>query len=305
MPIKIPKSLPATAILEDENIFVISEERAKVQNIRPLEILLFNLMPKKIETETQILRLLSNSPLQINIELLQTSTYEPKNTSQKHLLSFYKTFADIANKNYDGLIITGAPVEHLPFETIAYWDELCSILEWSRTHVFSKFFICWSAIAALWYFYKIPRHIVNNKICGIFEHTIVNERHNLLRGFDNIFYAPHSRYFTILEDDLQKHNCLELLATSQNAGPYIIASKDQREFYVTGHSEYDRDTLKNEYLRDLEKSSPVALPYHYFKDNDCKKEPIFNWRSHGALLFSNWINHIVYQNTPYDLSQFC
>lgn len=302
MPINIPNSLPASATLESENIFVMNEERASRQDIRPLKILILNLMPKKIETETQLLRLLSNSSIQIDIELLQTASYTSKNTPHEHLLKFYRFFDDVKTERFDGMIITGAPVEHLKFEEVDYWEELCQIMEWSKTHVYSTMHICWGAQAGLYYHYGIPKHPLKEKMFGIYQHKLLNFEHKLVCGFDEYFYVPQSRHTTIYTEDILAQDDLELLATSDIAGPYMIASKGGRQFFVTGHSEYDRNTLANEYFRDLEKGLPIQVPFNYFPDDDPRKVPPFIWRSAATLTYSNWLNYFVYQQTPFDLN---
>ncbi len=303
MPIRISNSLPAARVLEAENIYVMYEDRAITQDIRPLRIVILNLMPKKIETETQLLRVLGNSPIQVDVELLQTATHTSKNTPQEHLLKFYKTFDDIKDEQFDGLIITGAPVEHLQFEEVSYWDELCTILEWSKSHVYSVLHICWGAQAALYYHYGIPKYPLEQKLFGIFPHKVLEESHPLLRGFDEVFMAPQSRHTEVKRRDILKADGLKLLTWSDTAGAHIIASHNDRNIFVTGHSEYDRMTLAEEYFRDLDKGLAIAMPENYFPQNDSDKQPPFVWRSHGNLLFSNWLNHIVYPGTPYDLSQ--
>lgn len=301
MPIKIPNSLPARAVLESENIFVMTEERASSQDIRPLRILLLNLMPTKIVTETQLMRSLSNTPLQIEIDLLQTSSYMPKHTSAQHLISFYHTFDDIKEKKYDGMIITGAPVENMEFESVGYWTELCEIMDWSKRNVFSTFHICWGAQAGLYHHYNIPKYPLDKKLFGVFEHTPCRTDCPLLRGFDDVFYAPHSRHSEIRIPDILRNPELELLSVSEDAGAYIVASRDGRQIFITGHPEYDPDTLASEYFRDLGKGLAISLPKHYFKDDDPNKRPLDTWRAHAHLLYSNWLNYYVYQNTPYDL----
>ncbi len=303
MPINIPESLPARSILEGENIFVMTEERAVKQDIRPLKIAILNLMPKKIETETQLLRLLSNSSIQINIELLQTASYTSKNTSQKHLLKFYNTFHEIKSERFDGLIITGAPVEQMAFEEVDYWDELCEIMEWSKTHVFSTMHICWGAQAGLYYHYGIPKIPLQQKMFGIFEHRVLTYDSPLVRGFDEEFLAPHSRHTGVPIERIIQNSNLELLAVSEKAGPFLIASKDNRQLFVTGHSEYDRLTLASEYFRDIEKGLPIKVPYNYFPGNDPNRTPPFNWRSAANLLYANWLNYFIYQQTPFDLNE--
>jgi homoserine O-succinyltransferase len=302
MPIKIPSGLPANRILESEHIFVMSENRAQHQDIRPLKLLILNLMPTKIATETQLLRCLSNTPLQIEIDLLQTSTYTSKNTSADHLLSFYSTFDQIKHQKYDGMIITGAPVEHLDFESVDYWKELCKIMEWSKTNVYSSFHICWGAQAALYYHYGIPKYPLAKKMFGIFSHEVLVPTSPLLRGFDDRFPAPHSRHTEVRAEDINKCADLRLLATSPEAGVYIAASADGRQIFVTGHAEYDSDTLAGEYFRDLGKGLDIEKPVHYFPDDDPSRTPLVNWRSHAHLLYTNWLNYFVYQGTPYDLN---
>lgn len=301
MPINIPDSLPASRILEAENIFVMTENRASHQDIRPLRIAILNLMPKKIETETQLLRLLGNSPLQVDIELLQTKSYTPKNTPSEHLLKFYKTFDEVESQCFDGLIITGAPIENMAFEEVTYWDELCSIMEWSNTHVYSTLHICWGAQAALYYHYGINKYALDEKCFGVFQHRLLVENHPITRGFDETFFAPHSRHTTVLRREIERFPELEILAHSEAAGVYMAGRRDGRQFFITGHSEYDRDTLAGEYFRDLDKGLDIAMPENYFPANDPKRQPVYTWRSHANLLFCNWLNYYVYQNTPYNL----
>ncbi len=303
MPINIPESLPARSILEKENIFVMTEGRAIRQDIRPLKIAILNLMPKKIETETQLLRLLSNSSIQIDIELLQTASHTSKNTSQEHLLKFYQTFDEIKDQRFDGLIITGAPVEQMNFEEVDYWDELCEIMEWSKTHVFSTMHICWGAQAGLYYHYGIPKISLDHKMFGVFKHRVLAYKNPILRGFDEEFLAPHSRHTAVLVEDIVNHPKLELLAVSEKAGPFLIASKDNRQLFITGHSEYDRLTLAGEYFRDIEKGLPIDVPYNYFPENDPNRTPPFNWRSAANLIYVNWLNYFIYQQTPFDLNE--
>ncbi|MGI5897411.1 MAG: homoserine O-acetyltransferase MetA [Oscillospiraceae bacterium] len=303
MPINIPESLPARSVLESENIFVMSEERAVKQDIRPLRIAILNLMPKKIETETQLLRLLSNSSLQINIELLQTATHTSKNTSQEHLLKFYNTFEDVKEQYFDGLIITGAPVEQMEFEDVDYWEELCDIMEWSKSHVFSTLHICWGAQAGLYYHYGVPKLSLKQKMFGIYKHRVLRYNNPLVRGFDEEFLAPHSRHTAVSTESIIQHPKLELLAVSELAGPFLIASQDNRQLFITGHSEYDRLTLATEYFRDIEKGLPIQVPYNYFPDNDPNRTPLFNWRSAANLIYANWLNYFIYQQTPFDLNQ--
>lgn len=303
MPIKIPDGLPASRILNRENVFIMNESRARTQDIRPLTIAILNLMPNKIETETMLLRLLGNTPLQVDVELLQTATYTSKNTAQDHLLTFYKTFQDVKDRKFDGLIITGAPVEKLAFEEVEYWEELCEIMEWSKTHVFSTLHICWGAQAALYYHYGIQKQETAEKIFGVFAHTLADHKHYLFQGYDDIFCAPHSRHAEIPAAEIQKNPRLSILSTSEKAGIYIVGSRNQRQFFITGHPEYDTDTLKKEYERDLSLPVPAPLPQNYFPENDPEKEPICRWKAHAALLFSNWLNYFVYQETPYDYIQ--
>lgn len=300
MPINIPDSLPATQILEQENIYLITQERARHQDIRPLKIIILNLMPKKIETETQLLRLLGNTPLQVDIDLLQMATHTSKNTDVDHLLKFYKTFDEIKDDYFDGLIVTGAPVEQLDFEKVDYWNELTRIFDWSKTHVYSCLHICWGAQAGLYYHYGIQKLPLKQKMFGIFPHYVTDANHLLMRGFDEIFYVPHSRHTAIDEDAVLKHPCLRILAYSDIAGANIIAAKNNRHFFVCGHAEYDRRTLAEEYFRDRNKGLDIQIPYNYFPDDDPAKRPPFIWRGHANLLFKNWLN-IVYQHTPYQL----
>ncbi|QAT50128.1 homoserine O-succinyltransferase [Caproiciproducens sp. NJN-50] len=301
MPIRIQNSLPACHVLESENIFVMTQERAMSQDIRPLKIVILNLMPTKIETETQLLRQLSNSPLQVDVELMQMASHISKNTPQTHLNTYYKTFSELKDQKFDGMIITGAPVEKLPFEEVDYWPELCDVMAWSRRNVYSTMHICWGAQAGLYYHYGVPKYLLPKKVTGIFMHSVLFPLHPLVRGFDDDFWAPHSRYTEIHREDVAVHPELELLTESGEAGPHIIAAKSGRQFFVTGHEEYDRDTLKKEYLRDLEKGIHPEMPKNYFPGNDATKEPPFVWRSHASLMFSNWLNYYVYQQTPYDI----
>ncbi len=303
MPIKIPDNLPAAGILTGENIFVMGEHRALHQDIRPLEIAILNLMPTKIVTETQILRLLGNSPLQVEIELLHPATYTSKNTPEEHLTAFYRTFEDIKNRKFDGLIITGAPVEHLEFEEVAYWGELAQIMDWAQRNVFSTFYLCWGAQAGLYHHYGIPKYPLREKMFGVFPHTVNRKNVKLLRGFDDIFYAPHSRHTEVRREDIGKIPDLEILSESEIAGVYLAASKDGRQVYVTGHSEYDPLTLKAEYDRDAGKGLPMAIPQNYYPGDDPTENPVVRWRGHANLLFSNWLNYYVYQETPYDLDE--
>lgn len=302
MPIKIPEGLPAAATLEKENIFTMSELRASQQDIRPLKIAVLNLMPTKIVTENQLIRLLSNSPLQIELTLVTTETYTSKNTSEEHMEAFYKNYNDIKHEKFDGFIITGAPVENLDFDDVHYWEELCDIFEWAKTHVHSTLHICWAAQAGLFYHYGIPKYPLDRKMFGIFEHTVEDSTHPLMRGFDELFKAPHSRHTEIREEDVLKVPELQILAKSEDAGLYIIADTDHRRFYVMGHSEYDNDTLAKEYFRDIDRGLEIALPKNYFSHNNSTTRPLNVWRSHANLLFTNWLNYFVYQSTPYDIS---
>ena len=301
MPIKIPDSLPARAILEDENIFVMTEHRAILQDIRPLELLILNLMPTKIVTETQLMRKLSNSPLQVQVELLQTASYVPQHIDQDHLSAFYRTFDQVKDRTYDGLIITGAPVENLDFCDVEYWDELCQIMEWSKEHVHATLHICWGAQAGLYYHYGIQKKQLPEKLFGVYPHHADYKRAILLRGFDDVFYAPHSRHTTVLREDIEAVPGLKILASSEEAGVYIIMNKEGRQIFVTGHSEYDPDTLEREYLRDKNQGLPIHVPVNYYPNDDDTKQPVVRWRGHGNLLYSNWLNYFVYQTTPYDI----
>ena len=301
MPIKIPNDLPAVKILAEENIFAMTETRAMTQDIRPLQILLLNLMPKKIETETQISRILGNTPLQIDLTLIRTQSHVSHNTSQDHLLAFYKTFDEVKDRNFDGLIITGAPVELMEFEEVDYWDELCTIMDWSLTHVHSTLHICWGAQAGLYHHYGIQKKKLPQKLFGVYPHTAEHSKSMLLRGFDNVFYVPHSRYTTIERAQIEKIPELKILASSEQAGVHIVAKNGGRQFFITGHAEYDALTLDAEYRRDLQAGLGTAIPENYYPDNDPSKDPIVNWRAHGSLLFINWLNYFVYQSTPYDL----
>ena len=303
MPIKIPNDLPAVKTLNDENIFVMTETRAITQDIRPLKILLLNLMPKKIETETQLSRLLGNSPLQVDLELIHTKSHKSKNTSAEHLLAFYKTFDDVKDQTFDGMIITGAPVELMEFEEVSYWEELCEIMEWSKTHVHSTLHICWGAQAGLYYHFGINKKTLDKKMFGIFPHKVDYKKSILFRGFDDVFMAPHSRHTTVDIDDIKKCEGLKILASSDEAGVYAISTAEGRQIFITGHSEYDADTLANEYFRDLNEGKPIEIPKNYFPKDNPENEPIVTWRSHANLLFSNWLNYFVYQTTPYDIKE--
>ena len=301
MPIKVPDSLPARAVLESENIFVMTQFRALHQDIRPLKVLILNLMPTKIVTEIQIMRKLSNSPLQVDIDLLYTSSYSSTHVSHEYLHSFYTTFDQIKDEKYDGMIITGAPVEDYDFEDVNYWPELVEIMEWTKTHVYSTLHICWGAYAGLYYHYGIQKHNTPAKIFGVYSHQIHDSTDPLFRGFDDIFYAPHSRHTEIYESDIRSHNELELLATSPQAGVFACATPDKRQVFACGHLEYDAETLSNEYFRDKNKGMDIAVPENYFPNDDPSKKPIVTWRSAGQLFYTNWLNYCVYQATPYDL----
>ena len=303
MPIKIPNDLPAKKVLESENIFVMTETRAITQDIRPLKILILNLMPKKIETETQLARLLGNTPLQVEPELIRTKTYQSKNVSEEHLLAFYKTFDDVKDRNFDGMIITGAPVEHLAFEDVEYWEELCAIMEWSKSHVHSTLHICWGAQAGLYYHHGVPKYPVPEKLFGIFPHQVERKSSILFRGFDEEFMVPQSRHTTVLREDIERVPQLKILAASEETGIYAVSTENGRQIFITGHSEYDADTLKNEYLRDLSQGKPIKMPINYFPNDDETQPPRISWRAHANLLFSNWLNYFVYQSTPYDLDE--
>ncbi|GHU37140.1 homoserine O-succinyltransferase [Clostridia bacterium] len=302
MPIKIPDGLPAAEILSRENIFVMNSARADKQDIRPLKIALLNLMPTKVITETQLIRLLSNSALQIELTLLYTSTYTSKNTPQGHLSAFYKPFPHVKDERYDGLIITGAPVETMSFEEVSYWSELCEILEWAKTNVYSSLHICWGAQAALYYYHGVNKYPLEKKMFGVFRHDVLNPAHELLRGFDEIFFAPHSRHTEVRREDIAGVPELELLTYSDEAGVHIVSDRKNRVFFVTGHSEYDRETLAGEYFRDVDKNLPIEIPKHYFPGDDPTMSPRHIWRSHAHLLFSNWLNYFVYQASPYDFT---
>ena len=301
MPIQIPNDLPAASTLLQENIFVMTQNRASTQDIRPLEIVLLNLMPTKIATETQFTRLLGNTPLQVRLELMHTTSHKAKNVSQDHLLNFYKSFDELKDRKFDGMVITGAPVEHMDFEDVDYWDELCQIMEWSKTHVHSTIHICWGAQAGLYYHYGIQKQKMDKKMFGVFKHKADYKRSILLRGFDDTFWVPQSRHTTVLREDIQAVPGLKILASSDECGVYAVSSKGGRQIFITGHSEYDADTLKNEYIRDKNLGLPIDMPVNYFKDDDDTKEPVVRWRGHANLLFSNWLNYFVYQTTPYDI----
>ena len=303
MPIKIPNDLPAVKTLNDENIFVMTEKRAITQDIRPLKILLLNLMPKKIETETQLSRLLGNSPLQVDLELIHTKSHKSKNTSAEHLFTFYKTFQDVKNRTFDGMIITGAPVEQLEFEEVEYWDELCEIMEWSKTHVHSTFHICWGAQAGLYYHFGIKKYALPKKLFGVFPTTADYKRSILLRGFDDTFMVPQSRHTTVKTEDVKAVPELRILASSEETGVYAAMTEKGRQIFITGHSEYDADTLAEEYFRDKSEGKPIDIPKNYFPDDNPDNPPLVTWRAHANLLYSNWLNYFVYQTTPYDINE--
>lgn len=301
MPVKIPDNLPAIELLKKENIFVMSDLRANEQDIRPLKLLVLNLMPLKISTETDFIRLLSNNPLQVEMEFLRLETHVSKNTPQEHLEMFYKGFNDISDQFYDGLIVTGAPVEMLPFDQVNYWPELQKIFDWARTHVTSSLYICWASQAALYHFYQVEKIALQEKLFGVFKHTALNKQHPLFRGFDDEFFIPHSRHTTITHEDVQGKQGLEILSESQQAGIAILSSRGGREFYLTGHSEYNPFTLHEEYMRDVEKGMDLKLPENYYRNDDPEQGPLVRWTSHANLLFNNWLNYFVYQETPFDL----
>lgn len=303
MPIKIPDGLPAASFLESENIFVMTENRAVHQDIRPLKIAIMNLMPTKIATETQLIRLLSNTSLQIELTLLATASHTPKHTPPEHMKTFYRSLGEILDERFDGMIITGAPVEDRDFEDVDYWPELCELMNWAETHVFSTFYICWAAQAGLYYHYGVPKYPLDKKMFGVFEHRVLKPYHPLLRGFDEVFYAPHSRHTEVRRSDICNIPRLDILAESAEAGVYLVADKNGRRIFVTGHSEYDRETLAGEYFRDKAKGLDIDVPRHYFPDDDPGKSPSNVWRGHAHLMFSNWLGNIVYQLTPYDLSE--
>jgi len=300
MPVKIPDSLPARGVLEAENVFLIEEHRAVHQDIRPLRIAILNLMPTKVATETQLLRLLGNSPIQVEVTLLHTASHEAKNTSAEHLLEHYVSFEEVRDQSFDGLIVTGAPVEQLPFESVDYWPELKELLDWARTNVFSSLFICWGAQAALYHYYRVPKYPLPEKMFGVFPHRLNVPHERIVQGFDDVFFAPHSRHTEIRRADILADPRLMLLAESEEAGVYMVQSADHRQVFVTGHSEYDPCTLQGEYARDLGKGLPIGIPQNYFPANDPSRQPLVRWRSHANLLFSNWLNYFVYQETPYE-----
>ena len=303
MPIKIPDHLPAVNVLQKENIFVMTTGRAQSQDIRPLQILLVNLMPKKIQTEGQFSRLLGNTALQIELELAAPASHTSSNTPQEHLQAFYKSFEQVMDRNFDGCIITGAPVEHLAFEEVDYWDELCMLMDWTKTHVHSTFHICWGAQAGLYHHYGIPKIGLPEKLFGVFPHEVEYRNSILFRGFDDVFYVPHSRHTTVAREDVEKCPELRILASSPEAGVYAVYAREHHQIFITGHSEYDPDTLEQEYRRDLSQGKPIAPPKHYYPDDDPTRPPRVSWRAHGNLLFCNWLNYFVYQTTPYDLGR--
>ena len=303
MPIKVPNDLPAIDTLTKENVFVMTDTRAMTQDVRPLHILLLNLMPTKIDTETQLARLLGNTPLQIELELLQTATHKAHNVSQEHMIAFYKTFSEIQDEYFDGMIITGAPVEKMEFEEVDYWEELCEIMEWSKTHVHSTFHICWGAQAGLYHHYGIPKYPLPEKMSGIFKHHVLCPREPLMRGFDDVFAAPHSRHTEVRADDIRANPALTLLAESHEAGVYIVEAMGGRQIFVLGHGEYDSDTLKNEYERDLGKGMNPTVPKHYFRNDDPSDQILVTWKAHAHLFYTNWVNYYVYQTTPYLLDK--
>ncbi|MBQ3221110.1 MAG: homoserine O-succinyltransferase [Clostridia bacterium] len=303
MPIKIPNDLPAAKTLQNENIFFMTETRAMTQDIRPLRILIVNLMPKKIETETQLARLLGNSPLQVEPTLIHTSTHQSKNVAEEHLLAFYKTFKDVKEEYFDGMIVTGAPVEQMPFEEVEYWEELCQIMEWSKTHVHSSLHICWGSQAGLYYHFGIPKRDLPEKLFGVFPHKVEYKQSILFRGFDDEFFVPQSRHTTVLREDIESKSGLKILASSDKAGVYVVSTKNGRQIFITGHSEYDADTLKAEYDRDIALGKEIKIPENYYPNDDPTKPPIVSWRGHAHLLFSNWLNYFVYQSTPYDVNK--
>ncbi len=303
MPLNIPSNLPAVEALKKENIFVKDSESAANQDIRPLRIIVLNLMPLKITTETDLIRLLSNTPLQIELDLLKIKSHTSKNTPVEHMMTFYKDFDTIKKQRYDGMIITGAPVENLDFSEVTYWDEIVEIFDWAKTHVTSTLYICWAAQAGLFHYYGIPKYPLDKKKFGVFKHKILDPKNPIFRGFDDLFYAPHSRHSEIRRADIEKVPSLKILSESDDAGIYIVEGRNGREFFITGHSEYAPNTLKDEYFRDKEKGLDIEIPKNYFEDDDPQKQPIVRWRSHGNLLFTNWLNYFVYQKTPYNISR--
>lgn len=303
MPLIIPNQLPAAEALQNENIFTMDRARAMTQDIRPLKIVIVNLMPTKIATETQLARVLANSPLQVEMTLVQMDSHESTHISQEHMDAFYKTLDEIKHEYFDGMILTGAPVEQMPYEQVDYWKELCEIFEFCKTHVYSNMFICWGAQAALYYYYGIDKHLLDEKVFGVFEHRVTRAHNPLMRGFDSIFYAPHSRHTQIRREEVLEHPELRILAESSEVGPHVISTENGRQIFVLGHQEYDKDTLAGEYFRDIKKGMDIQVPANYFRDDDPEKEVLFRWRAHANLLFSNWLNYYVYQATPYDLRE--
>ena len=302
MPIKIPEKMPAYSVLSDENIFVMTEQRADRQDIRPLKIIILNLMPDKITSENQLLRLVSNTPLQVDVTFLQAITHQSKNTSESHLKHFYQDFKSVRSQKFDGMIITGAPVEQIPYEDVDYWEEITKIFAWSKQNVFSTLYICWGALAGLYYHFGIPKHAASQKIFGVFPHTLRQKNVKLMKGFDDVFYVPHSRHSTVLHEDVERLGELTILSESDDSGVYIVSTKNERQIFVMGHPEYDPFSLKNEYERDVKKGLDIQIPKNYFRDDDPHNEPIVSWRSSANLLFSNWLNYYVYQETPFDLA---
>lgn len=303
MPLIIPNELPAADVLQQENIFTMNRGRAMTQDIRPLKIVIVNLMPTKIATETQLARVLANSPLQVEMTLVQMDSHEATHISQEHMDTFYKTLEEIKHEFYDGMILTGAPVEQMPFEEVDYWPELCDIFEWCKTHVYSNMFICWGAQAALYYYHGVNKRLLDEKVFGVFEHEVIRPHNPLVRGFDPVFYAPHSRHTEIVRDEVVASEHLRILAESKEVGPHIISTENGRQIFIMGHQEYDKETLETEYLRDKNRGLDIKVPANYFRDDDPNKGILFRWRAHANLLFSNWLNYYVYQSTPYDLSQ--
>ena len=303
MPLNLPDRLPAIEALKKENIFVIEEKRASSQDIRPLKIVILNLMPLKITTETDLIRLLSNTPLQVEIELMKIKGHVCKNTSEDHIQMFYKNFDELEDNKYDGMIITGAPLEHLEYSDVSYWNEIEKILDWSRTHVTSTLYICWAAQAGMFHFYDVPKYQLDEKMFGVFAHSLKDRKNPLFRGFDDEFFVPHSRHSEVRKEDIEKAQGLTILSESEDSGVYIVMGRNGREIFVTGHSEYSPLTLDGEYRRDLSKNLPIKMPKNYYKDNDLEKGPVVKWRSHANLLFSNWLNYFVYQETPYDIME--
>lgn len=303
MPLNLPDKIPAIDLLKQENIFVMNTERASTQDIRPLKMLILNLMPIKITTETDLIRLLSNTPLQIEVDFLKLNSHTPKNTPIEHLKAFYRPFSEVREQTYDGMIITGAPVETISFKEVTYWEEITGVFDWARTHVTSTFFICWAAQAGLYHYYNVPKHALDKKMFGVFSHKVLEPLNPIFRGFDDEFFVPHSRHTTILRSDLEKVPELTILSESPNAGVYLVMGRNGREFFVTGHSEYSPNTLDEEYKRDLAKGLDIELPCNYYKNNNPAEGPIVRWRGHANLLFSNWLNYFVYQETPYNISE--